>query len=349
MYTNGLTDRFGSPLISKRDLDKSIAETVDGLSSNPKKYFLKESDITSDINGWRHIEDNTIVDEDGETLLKFNSGRTYVAEGHTNQILNMGHWSSSDAFDNLRIMNGEDTFVDLIPDRGWQTLYKTCWCLPELERAHNTYFNCYGVWHVNFPQLYEATHLFGYRDAAGAANSIGYAWQIYGDFPRLMIGDALFEGTTNLREVKVSFPLLLTGTNAFKDCSSLRIFVGELTNMVTAVGMFENTCLDVDSVKRIAKGLRNLKRWEQRLKGNGVTLTPFLLSYDENGKPVYTDGSKGISAEDAGVITITWSSFDHLTQDEKATILYELFPIMNEKGWNVVTNLTEEEVLREEA
>lgn len=349
MYTNGLTDRFGSPLISKRDLNLTLSETLEQYSTASQKYFLKESDITSDINGWRHIEDNTIVDEDGETLLQFNSGRTYVAEGHTNQIINMGHWSSSDAFDNLRIMSGKDTLVDLTPDRGWQSLYETCWCLPELERAHNTYFNCFGVWHVNFPQLYEASHLFGYRDAAGAANSIGYAWQIYGDFPRLMIGDALFEGTTNLREVKVSFPLLLTGTNAFKDCSSLRIFVGELTNMVTAVGMFENTCLDVDSVKRIAKGLRNLKRWEQRLKGDGVTLTPFLLSYNENGKPVYSDGSKVISAEDAGVITITWSSFDHLTQDEKATILYELFPIMHDKGWDVVTNLTEEEVLREEA
>ena len=122
-----------------------------------------------------------------------------------------------------------------------------------------------------------------------------------------MIGDALFEGTTNLREVKVSFPLLLTGTNAFKDCPNLRIFVGELTNMVTAVGMFENTNLDVDSVRRIAKGVRNLKRWEQRLKGSGVTLSPCLLSYDENGKPVYQDGIRGISAEDAGTITITWS------------------------------------------
>ena len=62
MYTNGLKDRFGSPLISKRDLDKSMIEVVDGLSSSPKKYFLKESDITADKNGWRHIEDNTIVD-----------------------------------------------------------------------------------------------------------------------------------------------------------------------------------------------------------------------------------------------------------------------------------------------
>lgn len=348
MYTNGLKDRFGSPLISKRDLDKSFIEAIDGLSSNPKKYFLREEDISADKNGWRHIEDNTIVDQHGVTLLKFNSGRTYVAQGHTNQILNMGHWSSSDAFNNLRIMEGTDTFIDWIPLRGWENLYATKG-FPELERAHNTYFNCYGVWHVSFPQLYEATHLFGYRDTQQATNSIGYAWQIYGDFPRLMIGDALFEGTTNLREIKVSFPLLLTGTNAFKDCPNLRIFVGELTNLVTGVGMFENTNLDVDSVRRIAKGVRNLKRWEQRLKGRGVTLSPFLLTYDENGKPVYYDGAKGISAEESGTMTITWSSFDHLTQDEKATIFYELFPMMNEKGWEVVTNLTEEEVLREEA
>ena len=176
MYTNGLKDRFGSPLISKRDLDKSMIEVVDGLSSNPKKYFLRESDITADKNGWRDIDDNTIVDEHGVTLLKFNSGKTYVAEGHTNQIISMGHWSSSDAFDNLRIMEGQDTFVDRYPTRGWQNIYETCWCLPELERAHNTYFNCFGVWHVNFPQLYEASHLFGYRDTQEVSNKIGYAW-----------------------------------------------------------------------------------------------------------------------------------------------------------------------------
>ena len=72
-------------------------------------------------------------------------------------------------------------------------------------------------------------------------------------------------------------PLLLTGTNAFKNCKNLRIFVGDLTNMVTAVGMFENTNLDVDSVRRIAKGVRNLKRWERRLGDTGVQLSPFLL------------------------------------------------------------------------
>ena len=348
MYTNGLKDRFGSPLISKRDLNLTLSETLEQYSTASQKYFLRESDITADKNGWRHLEDNTIVDSNGLALLKFNSGRTYVAEGHTNQLLNMTHWSSSDAFDNLRIIRGKDTFVDWIPTRGWENLYANCVQFAELERAHDTYFNCYGVWHVSFPQLYYATHLFGYRNA-GQTNEVGYTWQVYGDFPRLMIGDSLFEGTTNLREVKVSFPLLLTGTDAFKNCPNLRIFVGELTNLVTGVGMFENTCLDVDSVRRIAKGVRNLKRWEKRLGETGVYLSPFLLSYDVNGKPTYNDGVQLITPEEAGTITITWSTFENLTQDEKATILYELFPMMNEKGWDVVTNLTEEEVLREEA
>jgi hypothetical protein len=175
MYTNGLKDRFGSPLISKRDLDKSLNETLEKYSSASQKYFLKESDVTADKNGWRYIEDNTIVDEDKEVLLKFNSGKTYVAQGHTNQILNMGHWSVSDAFDNLRILEGQDTFIDWIPDRGWPNLYINCFRFNELERAHNTYFNCVGVWHVDFPQLYEANHLFGYRNV-GTDDEKGYAW-----------------------------------------------------------------------------------------------------------------------------------------------------------------------------
>jgi hypothetical protein len=62
MYTNGLKDRFGSPLISKRDLDKSLSETLEEYSSASQKYFLRESDITADRNGFRHVEDNTIVD-----------------------------------------------------------------------------------------------------------------------------------------------------------------------------------------------------------------------------------------------------------------------------------------------
>lgn len=347
MYTNGLKDRFGSPLISKRDLDKSLNETLIQYSTDSQKYFLKESDITADKNGWRYIEDNTIIDNAGEVLLKFNSGKTYVAQGHTNQLLNLGHWSASDTFDNLRILEGQDTFIDWNPDRGWPNLYKTCFRFDELERANNTYFNCVGVWHVDFPQLYEANHLFGYRNA-GTENEKGYAWQIYGDFPSLTVGESLFEGTTNLREVKVSMPLLLTGTNAFKNCKNLRIFVGDLTNLVTGVGMFENTCLDVDSVRRIAKGVRNLKRWEKRLGDTGVQLKPNLLRYDENGKPVYYDGYKLITPEEACKMTITWSSFSHLTQNEKATILYELFPIMHNKGWDVITNLTEEEVLSED-
>ena len=347
MYTNGLKDRFGSPLISKRDLTKQLDEKIGQIATATKKYFLREDDITADKNGWRVIDDTEIVDRNGVSLLQFNSGRTYVAEGHTNQLLNQTHWSSADAFDNLRIMKGEDTFVDWIPDRGWQSLYATDFHLLELERAHNTYFNCFGVWHVSFPQLYEASHLFGYRNA-GTAQEKGFAWQIYGDFPRLMVGHALFDGCTNLREVKASFPLLLTGTNAFRNCPNLRIFVGELSNMVTAEGMFENTNLDVDSVRRIAKGVRNIKRWHNKLKGTGVALDPCILTYNEEGKPVYESGYRFISTEDAGKITITWSSFDHLTQDEKATILYELFPMMNEKGWNVITNLTEEEVLSED-
>ena len=224
----------------------------------------------------------------------------------------MGHWSSSDAFDNLRILEGADTFIDWIPDRGWKNLYKTCWVLPELERAHNTYFNCCGVWHVTFPQLYEARHLFGNRNV-GSDDEKGFAWEIYCDFPRLTIGESLFEGTSNLYEVKVSMPMLLTGTNAFKNCPYLRIFVGDLSNMVTAVGMFENTNLDVDSVRRIAKGVRNLKRWEKRLGEKGVHLTPYLLSYDENGKPVYYEGSQTITPDEAAKITITWSSFAHLS------------------------------------
>ena len=63
---------------------------------------------------------------------------------------------------------------------------------------------------------------------------------------------------------------------------------------------------------------------------------------------MYYDGYNLITPEEAAKITITWSSFSHLTQNEKATILYELFPMMNEKGWTVITNLTEEEVLSED-
>ena len=128
-----------------------------------------------------------------------------------------------------------------------------------------------------------------------------------------MIGESLFEGSSNLHEVKVSMPLLLTGTNAFKNCRRLSIFVGDLSNLVTGVGMFENTNLDVDSVRRIAKSVRNLKRWEKRLGDTGVVLKPFLLGYNENGKPEYYDGYNLITPEDAGKITITWSSFGDLS------------------------------------
>ena len=79
MYTNGLKDRFGSPLISKRDLEIELNEKLGQISTATEKYFLKENDITADKNGWRHIEDNTIVDVNGETLLTFSSGKTYVA------------------------------------------------------------------------------------------------------------------------------------------------------------------------------------------------------------------------------------------------------------------------------
>ena len=79
MYTNGLKDRFGSPLISERDLKKQLDEKLGQLTTATEKYFLKEDDITADKNGWRHIKDNTIVDENGEALLTFSSGKTYVA------------------------------------------------------------------------------------------------------------------------------------------------------------------------------------------------------------------------------------------------------------------------------
>lgn len=69
MYTNGLKDRFGSPLLSKRDADTLYFDKQNGIKSydwtpntDIKIQFSLPNNYTIPVNGWLVINSNKTDD-----------------------------------------------------------------------------------------------------------------------------------------------------------------------------------------------------------------------------------------------------------------------------------------------
>lgn len=98
MYTNGLKDRFGSPLISKRELD----EALETLISPAEKTVLENL-----VQGSLTVKEITIIDDDANAVSLLSENYEENEDEDEGIILKF-----EDSLDNTYLMCSETDFVD---------------------------------------------------------------------------------------------------------------------------------------------------------------------------------------------------------------------------------------------
>lgn len=196
-----------------------------------------------------------------------------------------------------------------------------------------THFN------ANLPALSRATGMF--KDTLKLN-------EFNGSLDTIFDASSMFEGST-LTSFSSHTPYLYKGTNMFAN-SNVSSVLTSFNNLLEGVGMFENTNLDIASVKLIAETLPKINSFTYEEDGsktfpwaNGLTfkyLTPQWSNTDDDTNLV--ESTFTISSKNIGEIMITWKDTSVLSKEEKAIIIYEYFKLMTLKGWTVVTNLYED-------
>jgi hypothetical protein len=133
----------------------------------------------------------------------------------------------------------------------------------------------------------------------------------------------------------------------FSGCTSLYNFIGDLSNLITAKGMFANTDLTPESVRYIWKSLSTISSFhtdyaDMLVKDDNGERYVIPINYCDvvNGEPTMSVQTVEIPKDDIGKITISWADLDLMAAEDKAIILHELFPLIKGKGWTIETNLT---------
>lgn len=156
----------------------------------------------------------------------------------------------------------------------------------------------------------------------------------------LIIAENAFGESYDLKEFNASLSKMIISDNMFAGCVSLQYFISNLDSLLTAIGMFDNCQLNLESVRNIAYSLPNIKHIEN-------TVYSYIDIYTEN-EILKTELE--ILTSDIGQITISWNDLSFpeneedshlLSEGDRAIILYELFPMMERKGWTISTNLTQ--------
>lgn len=351
MYTNGLKDRFGSPLISMRDLMKHWGQNVQVLDTRGQN--VSENDIwgttvsvkidgnnvsiTHEDNKLSFgsdalIKDATSVSNDkvtvGNSTLNIQPQNVISSNGCTNVIV-LSFLNPNTEFSSLRTLVGEESLSDEYNESSI-TLN-----LPKLEKIENTKFKSFALYETDFPKLKVASSVFG-GDVVSC---------LVGDYPQLSWTNAFSANATSLQEVKCDFPYLMVATDMFSGCESLEHFVGDLSNLVTAKGMFANTNLEVDTVRYLWKSLSYIgdfhTQFEDYLVNDGVKKYVIPVVYQDVVDGIITNTTFNIEIpkDDVGKITISWADLESLAVEDRAIILHELFPLIEEKGWTIETNL----------
>lgn len=162
----------------------------------------------------------------------------------------------------------------------------------------------------------------------------------HGSTENLLIDENGFVGCNDLIDFNCCLPKLCVSNATFSECHNLTSFTSSLNSLLRGVDMFKNCQLNLESVRKIAQSLPNVKDIEEGVK---VVYDVYMM----NG--TYQMGGV-IPVSDIGQITISWHDLSFpeteedthlLSEDDRAVILYELFPLMQRKGWTISTNLTE--------
>ena len=162
---------------------------------------------------------------------------------------------------------------------------------------------------------------------------------------KLQIAGGTFDGSV-IESFSSYVPYLHYGYCMFRN-SNIKEVDASFTNLIRGLGMFENTNLSIESVRRIAETLPIVNNFTYNEVGDkvfsfeeGVQIS-VSCPFDE----IESSESSNliINKEDIGEISISWKDPSIFTDEEKAIIIHEYFGLMNAKGWTVITNLMEGE------
>lgn len=226
--------------------------------------------------------------------------------------------------------SGKDTFKTSLPTLGYalRTWYK--FSTIEDSTADAPSYKLPFIVYAHYPKLTIAAQNFAYSNIK----------EFYGDYDVLQVQSGEFmqsnTGEYSLEHFEGSLSNLLNGDNMFKNNVRLTTFISDLSWLATGKNMFENTQLSVDSVRNIAYTLPRIK------SGDSVSIkfsSPVV--YNEGVDVDYSEVSYSWGPDRwTPTIGISWNDLDAIDDEDKAIILYELFPIIVEKGWTITTNLT---------
>ena len=102
--------------------------------------------------------------------------------------------------------------------------------------------------------------------------------------------------------------------------------------------MFSSTSLCPESVRFIANSLQKIDKTIDK----NFEIEVYTLNGPVKQQVSISNGEMVLNGENLGTIgniTISWMDIESLSEEEKAIILYDIFPIITSKGWTIDTNL----------
>lgn len=243
---------------------------------------------------------------------------------------------------------GKDIYKSHLPQLGYasRTWYKFGTSESNDDSASPSYKVPFTLY-ASYPSLTVATQNFAHSNIV----------EFIGDYDALQIQNGEFlqdineeetveegkkkKGLYSLEHFEGSLSRLLLGDNMFKNNSNLTSFISNLNWLVSGRGMFENTQLDVESVRNIANTLPVIT------PDLGIVSTTISIptTFSESLSGVeYVDTTYNFNTSSDTTISITWNDLSLIDDEDKAVILYELFPIIVAKGWTIDTNLTTDNI-----
>lgn len=279
------------------------------------------------------VKDGTIIENDKVVLssgvANIEPDKVVSSVGNTNLIIR-STFSPNTQFSNLKFLSGAETLTEDNSENIFQ------FSLPSVEKITGTNIKSFGAVWADFPKLVYAENVF-----SGDVTKV-----VLGDFPALRYSSQMCANMTNLEMFKGAFPNMIICENMFSGCTKLERIVMKLNTLICGIGMFENTNLCVESVMNIARSLPDVSSIKSETTDNFVLTIPTITFVD--GEPTYEETTKTITKDDIGKITISWADLGLVSVDDRATILYEYFSLLEQKGWTVISNLTTETLFDED-
>lgn len=175
-----------------------------------------------------------------------------------------------------------------------------------------------------------------YFDAGGFGNSdISH---FSGDMHSLAFSLRTFAGCNSLIVFEGDLSSLFVGEGTFMSAEILSDFRGNLSNLMIGDNMFSSTSLCPESVRFIANSLQKIDKTIDK----NFEIEVYTLNGPVKQQVSISNGEMVLNGENLGTIgniTISWMDIESLSEEEKAIILYDIFPIITSKGWTIDTNL----------